>query len=325
VPSAPLGLTEGAGNSYILLNWTAPATVGSGITHYRVYRGLSASGESSEPIAELAGTVLRYNDTTITVEIPYYYVVKAVNVNGTSDPSNEITATALNPALPSSPKNLVATPGAGQIVLTWSAPDSNGTAPLSGYNIYRSDNGSQLALLTSVSPTTTSYTDKSVVPGHTYGYQVVAQNANGNGTVSSTATAIPNSPAAANNDNTALFAGIGIVVIIIIIILAALMMMKRKKPTPSAPVGLSALATAGKVQLKWTAPSKVGGGITEYRIYRGTMSGSEGTIPINTVSGTSMMSDDLTVVAGTTYYYVVKAVNSAGAGVASNEVKVTAV
>jgi fibronectin type 3 domain-containing protein len=228
VPSAPLGLTAVAGNSYIVLNWTAPTTVGTGIVHYMVYRGLTASGESSEAIAEVAPTLRTYNDTTVTVEIPYYYVVKAMNANGTGNPSNEVTAAAHNPALPSSPRNVVATPEAGQIVLTWSAPNSNGTSPITGYNIYRSDNGSVATLLKSVGPTALSYTDKSVVAGHTYGYSVVAQNANGNGTVSITATAIPNAPSSGGSDNTALFAGIAIVVIAIIAAIGYVVLRKKK-------------------------------------------------------------------------------------------------
>jgi titin len=179
-----------------------------------------------------------------------------------------------------------------------------------------------MTLLAAVGPTNLTYTDKAVSAGHTYGYNVIANNANGNGPVSSTVTATTSS--SSSSDNTALYAGVGIVAIIIII-LAALLLMRRKKPVPSAPVGLTALASAGKVQLKWTAPAKVGGGITEYRIYRGTTPGGEGTVPINTVSGTMMMFDDLTVMPGTTYYYVVRAVNSAGVGVASNEVIVKAI
>jgi hypothetical protein len=54
------------------------------------------------------------------------------------------------------------------------------------------------------------------------------------------------------------------------------------------------------------------------------MAGGEGSVPINTVSGTIQMFDDTTVVAGTSYYYVVKAVNASGVGPASNEVNVTA-
>jgi fibronectin type 3 domain-containing protein len=325
IPSPPTTLTAIAGNGYVLLNWTAPTAVGgSPITFYKVYRGISASGESSIPIANLSAAIFAYNDSAVTNQVPYYYVVKAVNTNGTSNPSNEVLTTPINPGLPSAPKNVLATPGAGKIVVTWDAPDSAGTSPITGYSIYRSDNGSQLSLLTTTSANTTAYTDSAVVPGHSYGYQVVAKNANGNGSVSATVSAIPNPAAAASNsDNTALYAGIGIVAIIVII-LAALLLMRRKKPMASAPVGLTAMTSAGKIQLNWSTPTNVGGGITEYRIYRGTKAGAEGTTPIGTVPGAARTFTDQTVMAGTSYYYVVKAVNSAGEGVASNEVSATA-
>ena len=51
---------------------------------------------------------------------------------------------------------------------------------------------------------------------------------------------------------------------------------------------------------------------------RGTTAGGEGATPLATVTGTSYQ--DTTVVPGTTYYYVVKAVNAAGAGPAGHEV-----
>lgn len=230
IPSPPTSLTAIAGNGYVLLNWTAPADVGgSPITFYKVYRGASASGESSIPIANLSAASFSYNDSAVTNQVPYYYVVKAVNTNGTSNPSNEVLATPINPGLPSAPKNVLATPGAGKIVVTWDAPDSVGTSPITGYSIYRSDNGSQLSLLTTTGPTTTAYTDTAVVPGHSYGYQVVAMNANGNGSVSATVTAIPNPNAGpASTDNSLLYAGI-IVVVLVVIGGGAFLYMRRKK------------------------------------------------------------------------------------------------
>ncbi len=323
VPTPPRGLTAVAGSNNILLNWTAPTTVGAGISAYRVYRGVSASGAVT-PVANLSGTTLNYNDTPLPAGVPYYYVVKAVNENGTSDPSNEVTATVINPSVPTTPKNVVATPGAGQIVVTWDAPDSIGASAISGYQIFRSVNGSQLTLLGNTTANTRTFTDTNVDTSHSYGYAIVANNANGSSIASTQVTAVPNAPAATTTDNTALYAGIAIVAIIVIIILAALLMMRRKKPMASAPVGLTALTSAGKIQLNWSTPTNVGGGITEYRIYRGTKAGAEGTTPIGTVPGAARTFTDQTVIAGTSYYYVVRAVNSAGEGVASNEVSATA-
>jgi hypothetical protein len=122
VPSAPLGLTYKTGNGYIQLNWTAPTNVGTGITHYRVYRGITASGESATPIAELNGTTLSYNDTTVTNNVHYYYIVKAVNAAGSSDPSSELSVTAnVQGSGSSSTDNTLLYAGVGGVVVVAAA------------------------------------------------------------------------------------------------------------------------------------------------------------------------------------------------------------
>jgi fibronectin type 3 domain-containing protein len=230
VPSAPLGLTPVVGSNYVLLNWTAPITVGSGITNYKLYRGTTAGGEDAAPIATVAGTVLTYNDTTITSGTPYYYVVKAVNAAGTGDPSNEVSATVTNTLVPTAPKNVSTTPGTGQIVVAWVAPDSNGASPISGYQIYRSVNGSQMVLIGNASATATSFTDTNVDVSHTYGYTVVATNSNGSSPMTNQVTSTPTlNKSNASDDNTMLFLGIGLAAIIGVVGLAALMLFRRKK------------------------------------------------------------------------------------------------
>jgi fibronectin type 3 domain-containing protein len=87
-------------------------------------------------------------------------------------------------------------------------------------------------------------------------------------------------------------------------------------PPPAAPTGLSATAGNGQVVLKWNASS----GATSYEIFRGTASGTETLL----VSGlTSISFTDTSVLNGTTYFYVVKAVNPGGVSAASNEVSAT--
>lgn len=72
----------------------------------------------------------------------------------------------------------------------------------------------------------------------------------------------------------------------------------------AAPSGLSATPNNGQINLTWTA----GAGAASYNIKRSTISGEE-TI-ITNVTGTSYLDTGLTN--GTTYYYVVSAVNSSG-------------
>jgi hypothetical protein len=92
-------------------------------------------------------------------------------------------------------------------------------------------------------------------------------------------------------------------------------------PPPPVPPGPPTLntATAGNatVSLSWSAPSSDGGAqITGYAVYRGTASGSE-LFLANT--GVTLTFNDTGVSNGTTYYYKVAAINSAGTGTQSNE------
>src|SRR5207248_3239809 len=74
---------------------------------------------------------------------------------------------------------------------------------------------------------------------------------------------------------------------------------------PGAPTGLTATAGNAHVALSWNSVS----GATSYNVKRATISNG----PYSTIaSPTSNTYDDTTAVNGTTYFYVVSAVNSAG-------------
>jgi hypothetical protein len=87
---------------------------------------------------------------------------------------------------------------------------------------------------------------------------------------------------------------------------------------PLAPGSLMAAGGHGSIALSWAA----GSGASSYNVYRGSVSGREGAVPIATgVFGTSYTDTGLS--AGTTYYYTVRGVNIAGKGSASNEAYAT--
>lgn len=97
LPAAPQSLTATAGPSdgEISLSWTAPAYSGPvPIEEYEVHRSLQSGGPYNY-IATTAST--GYVDSGLEGQ-PYYYVVKAVNAERTSLPSNEATTTATGPA-----------------------------------------------------------------------------------------------------------------------------------------------------------------------------------------------------------------------------------
>src|SRR5439155_1707476 len=86
---------------------------------------------------------------------------------------------------------------------------------------------------------------------------------------------------------------------------------------PGAPRDLGAVAGDATVALAWSSPSSDGGStITNYKVYRGTISGQLSflaTLP-NVLSYT-----DSAVTNGQTYYYKVTAVNAVGEGPRSND------
>ena len=88
--------------------------------------------------------------------------------------------------------------------------------------------------------------------------------------------------------------------------------------TLSAPTGLTATGGASQVVLDWTAVS----GATSYTVYWGSATG----VSSSSTSITSVSTDSYTHTGlddGTTYYYKVAAVDSAGTGMLSSEVNAT--
>jgi Fibronectin type III domain len=87
-------------------------------------------------------------------------------------------------------------------------------------------------------------------------------------------------------------------------------------PPPAAPMNLTATATSGQVILTWTASLTA----TNYNVKRSITNGGPYTIIGSTPSTTYT---DTNVLNGTTYYYVVSAVNAGGQGPNSAEVSAT--
>jgi fibronectin type 3 domain-containing protein len=77
-------------------------------------------------------------------------------------------------------------------------------------------------------------------------------------------------------------------------------------PAPVTPAGLVAVPGNGKINLSWLVSS----GASSYNLKRGTSSGSE----TNLVATSSATYTDSGLANGTTYYYVVSAVNAGGEG-----------
>ncbi|HTV41152.1 MAG TPA: immunoglobulin domain-containing protein [Candidatus Sulfotelmatobacter sp.] len=178
--SPPCDFQAIAGNGQVTLSWAAPL----GATGYNLQRA-TASGGPYTTIASLTAT--NDTDSSVTNGTVYYYVVSALRSGTESANSSQVSATPALPA-PAPPSGLTATPGNGQVVLTWT-PSSGAT----NYEIEQS--------LTSGGPYTwiaatsgISYTNAGLTNGVAYYFVVTAANPNGISANSVEASATPQVP-----------------------------------------------------------------------------------------------------------------------------------
>jgi hypothetical protein len=190
-----------------------------------------------------------------------------------------VASTSSGPFPPGAPVLNPPTAGNGSVGLSWSAPSSNGGATITDYAVYRSTSSGNETFLANTGGALT-YSDTGLTNGTTYYYKVAAINSAGTGSPSNEVSATP-------------------------------------RTTPGAPVLNTPTAGNGSVGLSWSAPASNGGAtITDYAVYRSTTSGQEAFLA-NT--GGALTYNDAAVTNGTTYYYEVAAINSAGTGALSNE------
>jgi YVTN family beta-propeller protein len=95
VPTAPKSPKATAGTRKVTLSWSLPSSNGgSAITGYWIYVGTSAGHESATPINASQVKSLTYRASSLTKGKKYFFVIRAVNVAGTSPASVEVSATA---------------------------------------------------------------------------------------------------------------------------------------------------------------------------------------------------------------------------------------
>jgi fibronectin type 3 domain-containing protein len=190
----------------------------------------------------------------------------------------------LNGPAPAAPTGLqVDSSGANTVSLSWTA---SATGSPTSYNVKRATSGGgTYSTIGTVTAPTVTFTDF-VTGGATYYYVVSGVNGNGEGADSSP-------PVSATPT-------LGV---------------------PDAPTGLAANPGDNQVALNWTAPEV--GSPTSYNVARSILSEGPYTNIIGTTTAPTTSYTDTTAVNGTTYYYVVSAVNATGEGANSTEVNAT--
>jgi fibronectin type 3 domain-containing protein len=191
VPSAPTGFTATASSSSSIgLSWSAvtPPT-NCTISSYTVY-----GGTTPNPTAVIASGVTgtTYSNTGLAASTTYYYLVKAVDADGTSAPSAQAQATT--PAVscttvPSAPTGLTANATSSSAIgLTWNAVTPPANCSISSYTVYGGTTANPTTAIAS-GVTGTSYSNTGLTASTTYYYVVKAVDADGTSAASTQATA----------------------------------------------------------------------------------------------------------------------------------------
>jgi len=185
-PAAPTGLaTTSVAATSMAITWVAPIDSGSSaITSYLVqFKRSSVATWSS-------GTVLTNTATLsgLVASTSYDIRVSATNASGTSVASSTLTVstTAAAATAPSAPRTLAAAAAnrySNQLALTWTAPSSSGTSPVTSYTVQQL---SGVNWNTIGSPTATSFTVTGLTQGTSYSFRVLANSLAGAGAASST-------------------------------------------------------------------------------------------------------------------------------------------
>lgn len=181
LPDPPTAVTASAGIRSATVEWTDPAsTDGLPITGWV----LSAIPDTGPTVKRTIAATGARTITGLAHGTTYRIQVAAVTAAGTSTGS-ELSAPIATPALPGAPTDLVATPAAGAIDVTWTAPADPPGYPVTSYRVVvlgvRPDSTTHLVART-VSASTTATRITGLIAGVTYEVTVSARSAVGSST-----------------------------------------------------------------------------------------------------------------------------------------------
>ena len=190
MPATPTGLASTPSSGQVTLNWTAPSSIGSALTDYKVEYKLSSEPTVWTVFGDGVSTSTSAIVDGIFNGVSYDFRVSGTNGIGTSSPSSAISSIP-NLYAPSAPYGLVASFGPNNhIGLSWTIPLSNGGSSITDYLV-------EYKLTTEPTVWTTFVDGVSSAPSATvtglysnnnYDFRVSAINSTGTSLVSSTVT-----------------------------------------------------------------------------------------------------------------------------------------
>ena len=293
VPEAPTDLTaDASGPRAIDLSWKTPDyTGGAEITGYRIEVSEDGGSTWSVHVDDTDSDDTEYTHTGLDPASTWYYRVSAINVAGVGEASNVSSATT-DPIVPEAPTGLtVEANGTSRIDLAWTAPDYDGGAEITGYQVEVSEDGGSTwsVHVGDTDSDDTEYTHTGLDPASTRYYRVSAINVAGVGEASNVS--------GATTDAT----------------------------VPNVPTSLTATAdgTAG-IDLDWTAPGFDGGSpITGYRIEVSENAGTDWTDLVANTGSSDAEYSHTGLDPASTRHYRVSAINEIGTSQSSNVANAT--
>jgi titin len=286
IPGSPTLTGAEAGYLNVTLSWTAPVSDGSSpITGYEIYHGTSASNATWTKFSTVGASVLGEKVTGLTAGTTYYFGVKAINIAGSSPMSNNMTA--VPNALPGAPVLVSAAAGYLNVTLSWTAPSSDGSSSITGYEIYFGTSASNVTWtkFSTVGASVLGEKVTGLTAGTTYYFGVKALNIAGSSVMSNNMTAVPYTAS-------------------------------------GAPTLTTATAGVNSAVLIWTAPVDNGSGpITGYLVYYGP---TDATTQFGDLLSAETLTVNVTgLTSGTQYFFAIKAVSAAGSSPMSNVLNAT--
>lgn len=198
VPIAITGLKAVPDDGKVTLSWSVSSSALEDITGYRVRE--FRTGSDSFVSHSILGKSTTATIDGLTNGVPYGFRVLGVNADGIGPESNIVYATPTPQAkitgkAPTQIGDLKATPGNGQVKLTWSKPYDNGF-PITGYKITQSMTGSGSFTTIPKSDTIPEAIITGLTNDASYNFKVSAVNSEGTGKDSNSVSAIPKSATA---------------------------------------------------------------------------------------------------------------------------------
>lgn len=195
-----LAASPGPNGGDVSLSWCEPVGDPNAPYGYYIEEGTSQGNESTQVNSSpFPDTTTSYDVPDLTGGVTYYFVVKAVSsvvsavyLRGSSINSTEAYAaasTGTQDMAPGAPTLVSASPGDAQVSLSWTAPESDGGSPITGYRVYDWTQGSSPAVV--ANPSGTSTTVPGLTNGNTYYFEVTAVNAVGESPLSNEISAMP--------------------------------------------------------------------------------------------------------------------------------------